>query len=160
MALRAPDRRLGLLCALALVAGALATPATAVESMTVKLDEAVLVKLPDHVATIVVGNPLIADAAPQVGGVLVITGKGFGSTNVIALDHTGTVLLERQVEVTAPGMVVVFRGIERETYACTPRCERKPVLGDEAVYYDTLMKQAQSRNDAAVGVSQTLGVAH
>ena len=44
-----------------------------------------------------------------------------------------------------------FRGIERETYACTPRCERKPVIGDEAVYYDTLMKQGQSRNEAAVG---------
>ena len=38
-------------------------------------------KLPDKVATIVIGNPLIADAALQAGGMLVITGKGYGSTN-------------------------------------------------------------------------------
>ena len=35
-------------------------------------------KLPTRVATIVIGNPLIADAALQAGGILVITGKGYG----------------------------------------------------------------------------------
>ena len=39
-------------------------------------------KLPDKVATIVIGNPLIADAALQAGGLLVITGKGYGTTNM------------------------------------------------------------------------------
>ena len=46
-------------------------------------------KLPDQVATIVIGNPLIADATLQSGGVLVVTGKGYGATNLLALDRGG-----------------------------------------------------------------------
>jgi hypothetical protein len=136
--------------------------AAAAADMMVRLDEARLIKLPEHVATVAVGNPLIADAALQTGGVLVVTGKGYGVTNIIALDRAGAVLLERVVEVTGPGTVVFYRGIDRETYACTPHCERRPTIGDEAVNYDTLMKQQQTRNDQATGVnqavSQTLGI--
>ena len=46
-------------------------------------------RLPTGVATIVIGNPLIADASLQPGGLLVITGKGYGSTNLLALDRSG-----------------------------------------------------------------------
>jgi hypothetical protein len=41
----------------------------------------------------VVGNPLIADASVQAGG-LCVTGKGYGVTNVLALD-AGNLLMER-----------------------------------------------------------------
>ena len=55
-------------------------------------------KLPQLVATIVIGNPLIADAALQSGGILVITGKGYGTTNMMALDRTGHVVMDKTVE--------------------------------------------------------------
>ena len=72
-----------------LVAAALgATPAQA-DTVTVNVDQARIMKLPDRVATIVIGNPLIADAALQSGGILVVTGKGYGSTNLLALDRAG-----------------------------------------------------------------------
>ena len=46
-------------------------------------------KLPEKVSTIVVGNPLIADVAVQSGGLVVVTGKGYGTTNLIVLDRAG-----------------------------------------------------------------------
>ena len=59
-------------------------------------------KLPEKVSTIVVGNPLIADVAVQSGGLVVVTGKGYGATNLIVLDRAGTVLMERSVVVRGP----------------------------------------------------------
>jgi hypothetical protein len=131
-----------------------ALPAMAAD-VVAALDEAQLVKLPERVATIVVGNPLIADATLQPGGVLVVTGKGYGTTNVIVLDRSGTVLMEKSIEVKGPGpqAVVVYRGIERETYSCTPICERRITLGDSKPYFDVTLDQTGNRNGQALGTS-------
>jgi Pilus formation protein N terminal region len=117
------------------------------------MDRASLIKLPERVATIVVGNPLIADVSLQTGGLLVVTGKGYGSTNLIVLDRAGTVLLERAVQVRGPHdhVVVVYRGIERETLSCTPGCERRITLGDSPSYFDAAVGQTGTRNTLAVG---------
>jgi hypothetical protein len=126
--------------------------ARAAETLNISLDQATLMKLPDKVATIVVGNPMIADVAVQSGGLVVVTGKGFGSTNLIVLDRAGAVLLEREVVVSGPGgaqTVQVFRGIQRETYSCTPNCERRITLGDSADYFTAIAGQADARNGAA-----------
>jgi hypothetical protein len=120
--------------------------------ISVLLDEARLVKLPDRVVTIVIGNPLIADATVQAGGTMVITGKGYGSTNIIALDRAGAVLLERKVEVRGPGgsdVVVVYKGVERESYSCTPDCERRLTLGDGNGYFEATATQIGARNALA-----------
>jgi hypothetical protein len=121
--------------------------------LTVMLDEAQLMKLPERVATLVIGNPLIADASIQAGGAMVVTGKGYGTTNVIALDRAGKVLMEKSVEVQGPGAgaVVVYRGIERETYSCTPNCERRIMPGDSAAYFDAMIGQVGNRNGQAAG---------
>ena len=63
------------------------TPAVADEPIVVRLDQATLFKVPDHAATVVLGNPLIADVTIQSGGIAVLTGKGYGGTNVIVLDR-------------------------------------------------------------------------
>ena len=80
--------------------------------VNVVLDQAKLMKLPERVATIVIGNPLIADASVQTGGMMVITGKGYGTTNIIALDRAGSVLMEkiRRGEGAAGPVVVVYSG--------------------------------------------------
>jgi Flp pilus assembly secretin CpaC len=69
---------------------ALAAPAIAAD-INIVLDQAKLVKLPERVATIVLGNPSIADASVQSGGQMVVTGKGHGTTNVLVLDRAGTI---------------------------------------------------------------------
>ena len=129
----------------------------AAESFTVVLDQAKVFKIPDRTTTVVVGNPLIADVAVQSGGIIVVTGKGYGVTNLIALDTRGNTLLEQSIEVQGPteNIVVVFRGAERESYSCTPKCERRIMLGDSTVYFDTTLLQSGKRDSQAQGSSAT-----
>ena len=53
-----------------------ATTAPQAADISVVLDQARLLKLADRVATVVIGNPAIADATIQGGNLLIITGKG------------------------------------------------------------------------------------
>jgi len=143
--------RMALALFLAAAVSLLPRSAQAAEALEIVLDQATIMKLPDKVSTIVVGNPMIADVAVQSGGLVVVTGKGYGSTNVIALDRTGTVLMERSIVVSGPvGPVVsVYRGMERETYSCTPNCERRITLGDSANYFTATISQSDTRNNNA-----------
>src|SRR5262249_48394946 len=99
------------------------------------------------------GNPLIADVTVQAGGLMVVTGKGYGVTNLIALDRSGTVLREQSIEVHGPleDVVVVYRGVNRESYSCTPICERRITLGDTQEFFDSTLGETGSRNGAAAG---------
>ena len=144
---------LALILAICAVAAIAPKPAPAAE-VTVILDQAKLIRLPEKVATIVIGNPLIADGSLQPGGVMVITGKGYGTTNLIALDRAGTVLTERSIEVQGPRehVVVVYRGAGRESYSCTPYCERRITLGDATVYFDATMAQTVTRDNQAQAI--------
>ena len=83
--------RLGLIhwFVVALLILAVAATAHAVEPIVVQLDRTALIKLPPQTATVVIGDPLIADLSIQPGGLAMITGKGYGETNVIALDRDG-----------------------------------------------------------------------
>ena len=123
------------------------------DTVIVSVDQAKLVKLPSGVATIVVGNPLIADVTLQNGGVVVVTGKGYGATNFIAMDRSGGVLVDRLIQVEGPTdeLVTVYRGIERETYSCMPICQRRMTLGDTDTYFKSVLDQAGTLNSQAAG---------
>lgn len=140
-----------------LVAGFLMCPVvtfagTGDELVAVIVDQAKIIKLPEKVATIVVGNPLIADVTLQSGGMVVVTGKGYGSTNMIAMDRAGSVLADRPIQVEGPSdkLVTVFRGIERESYSCTPTCQRRVTLGDGQAYFTQIMGQTGTLNGSAM----------
>jgi hypothetical protein len=139
-------------CAMAIIAP---RPAPAAD-VSVILDQAKLIKLPEKVATIVIGNPLIADATLQPGGLMVLTGKGYGTTNLIVLDRAGAVLLEKSIEVQGPRehLVVLYRGIDRETYSCTPSCERRITLGDSNAFFNLTITQSATRNAQAQASSE------
>ena len=133
---------------------ALAAPVPPIpDSIAVNVDQAKLVKLPGKVATIVVGNPLIADVTLQPGGLIVVTGKGYGATNFIALDRAGDVLVDRIIQVEGPSdqLVTVYRGVERESYSCMPICQRRVTLGDGGEYFKAAIDQAGSLNSTATG---------
>jgi hypothetical protein len=136
----------------AIVAPAAAAPAPA-DTIVVLLDQAMLLQLPDRAATVVVGNPLVADLSVQSGGLAVVTGKGYGTTNFIVLDRKGIVLLQKNVEVTgAPDKtVVVYRGPDRETYSCTPDCSRRLTLGDNPEFFEKTLAEIVTRNNQSTG---------
>src|SRR5256886_12021253 len=144
--------------------GLLMWPALALagpESVAVNVDQAKLVKLPGKVATIVVGNPMIADVTLQPGGIVVVTGKGYGATNFIALDRAGEVLVDRLIQVEGPSdqLVTVYRGVERESYSCMPICQRRVTLGDGGDYFKATMDQAGFLASTASGSAAQAGKA-
>lgn len=138
-------------------AAVMAEPAA--DAIAVNVDQAKLVKLPTRVATIVVGNPLIADVTLQTGGILVVTGKGYGATNFIAMDRSGEVLVDRIIQVEGPTdqLVTIYRGVERESYSCLPICQRRITLGDGENYFKSAMDQAGSLNSQATGNAAAAG---
>src|SRR4051794_1205495 len=124
-------------------------------AVAVSVDQAKLVRLPQKVTTIVVGNPLIADVALQPGNVMVVTGKGYGATNVIAMDSAGQVLLDRLIRVAGETdyVISVFSGASRYSYSCTTLCEPRLTMGDENRYFGAISGQITSRNNQAIGMS-------
>ncbi len=149
---------------------ALVVPAAADEPIAVLLDQARILQLPDRTATVVVGNPLIADLSIQPGGLAVITGKGYGATNFIVLDRNGAVLMEKTLEVKGPSdpTVVVYRGDTRQTYSCTPDCSPRITLGDTGQddfdkesklykdYFARTIGETATRNDKAGAAGATV----
>jgi hypothetical protein len=129
------------------------------DTIAVNVDQAKLVKLPGRVATIVVGNPLIADVTLQNGGIVVVTGKGYGATNFIAMDRSGDVLVDRVIQVEGPTdrLITVYRGVERESYSCMPICQRRVTLGDGDSFFKSSMDQAGALNTQATGSASASG---
>jgi len=119
----------------------------------VHIDEAKILKLPERTATLVVGNPLIADAVVQPGGVVVITAKSYGATNLVALDRAGLTLFDSSIQVLGPAdkVVLVYRGIERESYSCMPNCERRITVGDSTPYFNGNLNQIATFGTLAQG---------
>lgn len=110
----------------ALLAGlaAVAAPARA-GTLEVVMNQAKIVKLSSPADTIVIGNPLIADASVQDATTVVLTGKGFGVTNLVVLDAQGNPIVDEQVVVSRQDTdtVRVYRRADVQTLSCTPRCE-------------------------------------
>ncbi|CAA2155992.1 MULTISPECIES: pilus assembly protein N-terminal domain-containing protein [Methylobacterium] len=121
--------------------------------VTVLVDNAKVIRLPEKTATVIVGNPIIAEVTPQKNGVLVLTGKSFGSTNLIALDTGGSLIAETMIRVEASRdtTITVQRGLDRESLSCTPNCQPAVQLGDSANYFGTTSGQADARRRLATG---------
>jgi hypothetical protein len=121
--------------------------ALAGEDLIVKYDQSQLLRLPRPAAEIIIGNPAIADIAIQSGNLLVVTGKSFGITNIIALDAERNVIQDQRVLVRRDDAKVVNlqRGTERQTFNCTPQCNPSIVIGDDQKYFDMISKAAQAK---------------
>jgi Pilus formation protein N terminal region len=148
---------------------AAAAPAVAAtQTITVELDRAKLVRLPKGARSIVQGQPLIARITPLLDGpTAVLTGIGFGETNMVVLDAKGMVQMDAIIRVTpaSDAGVVVQRGIERTTYFdCERRCSPRMQLGDtsqEAKDADQILSheqaaQAPAKTDPTAGAAPQL----
>jgi Pilus formation protein N terminal region len=136
-------------------AAAFAEPSS--DTVAVNVDQAKLLRLPGRVSTIIIGNPLIADVTLQPGGLVVVTGKGYGATNFIATDRSGQVLMDRMIQVEGPAeqLVTVYRGIDRETYSCMPICQRRVTLGDGETFFKAAIDQVGTLSSQAASSAAT-----
>jgi Flp pilus assembly secretin CpaC len=130
---------------------ALSTGIASAEKLVVMTDRAKIIKLPDKTRTVIVGNPIVADVTLGKDGLVILTGKSFGTTNLITLDAAGAILNESTVEVqqASENTVVMQRGMERETYSCTPKCMPTVALGDEGKFFTDTGAASTARNKLA-----------
>lgn len=122
---------LPLLAAVAL----LALPAVAAaqsQPLNVDIDQSTRVQLRAPAGSVIVGNPRIADVTVVDPNTLFITGKGYGVTEVVAVDVLGRTVFQSQVVVTAgdSGRVRVWRGAQATEMACASTCS--PSIRSEA----------------------------
>jgi len=142
--------RLWLVVAFVLAAGA--TPAHAANDvLAVTLDQAKVVQLPQRASTLIVGNPMIADVTMlKNNNMMVITGKGFGQTNLIAIDAAGAMIEEQQIRVLpSRTLVVLQKGAARVSYSCNPDCMPTVQLGDDDKIFKDAGEQISTRNGYA-----------
>ena len=118
------------------------------ETIVVTLDKATILRLPQNATTVIIGNPSVADVTMiKKSNQMVLTGKGFGQTNMIALDSEGKSVGESNIRVVEnKNNVVVQRGMERESWNCTPRCNPTVSLGDAPRFMTEGIGQVQARN--------------
>jgi Flp pilus assembly secretin CpaC len=127
--------------------------AHAMEStISVVIDQAHLVDLPAGTSTLIIGNPTIADVTMigAKGSLMVLTPKAFGETNFIALDASGKPLTESIIRVVGGSdALIVQRGMERQSYACAPRCQATEKLGDDTKFFQATVEQNKAYNSNA-----------
>jgi len=115
--------------------------------LNVKIDQAELVRLDRPGAEVIIGNPSIADVTVQSGRLLIVTGKSAGLTNLIVLDGSGDLVMERNVYVgsDAKNLVTVNRGVSRGSYSCSPNCGPSLIPGDALPFFDPLSKEIRNK---------------
>ena len=135
------------------IAAALAVSDARAGDLVVRYDQSQLIRLPRPASDVIIGNPSIADVTIQGGNLLVVTGKTFGITNIIALDAQRNVIQDQRVVVERDDqrMVVLYRGAVRESYSCTPSCSPTITIGDESKFFDTISKHAQTKTGVSTG---------
>jgi hypothetical protein len=109
------------------------TAQSAHSEMRVNFDQTSVVRLDRDAKTVLVGNPAIADAQMIDPKTVYVLGRMFGQTNIIALDSTGSEVLNTRVTVgiSNNAVVTLYRGAQgQRTLACSPRCERTLTQGD------------------------------
>lgn len=114
-----------ILASLSLAAVAVAGPALAQSApLSVEIDHTARLNLRGSAASVVVGNPQIADVTVVDDRTLFVSGRGFGVTEIVVLDAVGRTLYQNTVVVAAPssGQVRVWRGSAPTDMACSATC--------------------------------------
>jgi Flp pilus assembly secretin CpaC len=124
------------------------------ETLVVTVDQARVVKVPSGTETLIVGNAAIADLTLlKQGAAMIVTGKGFGETNFIALDGTGNPLAQSLIRVIGGrNGLLVQRGLDRQSYSCAPQCLPTAKLGDDLKYFGDISGQVKDHNAQATGL--------
>ena len=132
--------RSALIAALLSIAG-LGLPAASAQDqdaviVTVNANMARVLRINAPAATVIIGNPAVADVTIQDPQTLILTGRSYGRTNMIILDSNGDPIADTIVEVAQvkSDTVTIFSGPQRTSVACAPSCQPVIMLGDDTSY--------------------------
>lgn len=130
-----------------LAALAVAPTRGSAQDIIARFDQSQIIRLPRPVAEIIIGNPMIADVAIQSSNMLIVTGKSFGLTNIIALDAERNVILDQRVMVhrDSARLLYLTKAGKRQTYNCSPQCNPTITVGDDNAFFDATARSSQAK---------------
>ncbi|AFL54468.1 Flp pilus assembly secretin CpaC [Sinorhizobium fredii] len=96
------------------------------QMMRVYMDHARVLKLDRPVSKVIIGNSDVADATVADSKTIVLTGRNFGTTNLVILDQDGNAIVDERVLVSIDegNTVRVYKQTTRTVFSCSPNCER------------------------------------
>lgn len=131
-------------------APAAAVAATAVPEFRVAIDQARALPSPGPVRGVVIGNPSIAGVSVQNDRLVFVTGRSYGSTNIILVGDRGPIFQGRITVVSdESNAVIVTKGAWSVRYDCTPECKRRPDPSDEPSAFNATIGAINARAGAA-----------
>lgn len=134
------------------ICGVVSSTAVAEDSsVIVTVDRAKIFRVESGASAVVVGNPFIADVAMFDENTVVITGKSYGTTNLVILDQDSKPIVDEVITVRAAeeDVIAVYRNKSRSSLSCSPICEPTLRLGDDQDSFSSVAEQATSRNQLA-----------
>ena len=96
------------------------------DMLRVYMDHARILKLDRPVSKVIVGNSQVADATVADPKTIVLTGRAFGTTNIVLLDADDNAIVDQRilVSIDEANTVRVYRRTERSVLSCAPACEQ------------------------------------
>ncbi len=109
----------GLISSLVLAGAALADP------LVVPIDHSTRLTVLGTAASVLIGNPGVADVTVVDSHTLFVQRRGYGETDIVVLNDRGDTLYTGEVVVGAAtnNRVSIYRGSERTDLACAPGCQ-------------------------------------
>jgi hypothetical protein len=119
--------------------------------ISVKANMARILRINTPAATVIIGNPGVADVTIQDPQTLVLTGKSYGQTNMIVLDDMGNPIADTMIEVVQAqaDLVTVYLGNARTTLSCAPVCQPTIMLGDDPAFSSQVVASSNIIEGAA-----------
>ena len=134
----------------ALMAAAIIVSAAAqAQQFTVEGGKAKTLRLSGPAASISLGNQNIAEVGVIERDLLLISGKLFGTTNLLVFNTDGEVIYSGDIVVTTntANLVTVNRGGSAYTYNCSPECRKTIQLGDNPAHFGGLIEQMEMQKE-------------
>jgi hypothetical protein len=132
-----------------------ASAMAAVGGITIGLNETRRIMLPGSAATVVVGDPKIADVSMVDSHSVILMGRGYGATQLLITDHDGRTLLESEVMVPESGHVTLYRGNQAYEYGCADAtCRLQEHLAGPAAVAAPAPPVASAEQDTPISTSQ------
>lgn len=120
-----------IILALAMVPPAPAALAQDEGLLRVYMNSARVLKLDRPVSKVIVGNAEVADATVADSKTIILTGRSYGTTNLVLLDADGNAIVDERilVSIDEASTVRVFKSTNRTVLSCTPNCEQHSQTG-------------------------------
>ena len=124
---------------------AFACASAAAQQFTVETGTTKPLRLSKPAASVVIGNQNVADVAVADPQLVFLTGKSFGTTNLLVLDESNAIIYSADVVVTtnSANLVTVNRGGASYTYDCAEECRDAPAIGDAPDHFSKALDQAE-----------------